>query len=63
MGTDHSVYLRLYGNNESVSIRTSFCICKEHPCPLSTDSGLLRMLEVSDWVLDLDLNLNMVTGL
>ena len=23
--------------------------CKEHPCPLSTEEGLCRMLEVPDW--------------
>ena len=26
-----------------------FWRCKEHPCPLSPDLGLLRMLEIPDW--------------
>ena len=31
---------------------STFWRCKEHPCPLSPDLGLWRMLEVPDWGLE-----------
>ena len=36
---------------------------KEHPCPLSCDSGFQRTLEVPGLVWHLDLDLDMITGL
>ena len=36
---------------------------KDHPCPLSPDLGLWRMLKVPDWGLASDLDLDMITGL
>ena len=40
-----------------------FCTWKEHPCPLSPDFGLWRMLEAPEWGLASSLDLDMVGGL
>ena len=40
-----------------------FCRWKEHPCPLSPDFGLWRMLEAPEWGLASFLDLDMVGGL
>ena len=40
-----------------------FCRWKEHPCPLSPDFGLWRMLEAPEWGLASSLDLDMVGGL
>ena len=40
-----------------------FWRCKEHPCPFSPDFGFWRLLEVPDWGLHPNIDLDIITGL
>ena len=47
---DLNMFIGLWLNhNPNFCSLSSFLRCKEHPCPLSPDMGLWRMLEVSYW--------------